>query len=101
MVQISSEESATNGNRQESVTVSGLLATVHWQRMGAEITLQSIADAEEGEASPVQTRRSVAGDLEMESGLIGDGEWLIGDASTATLQWRMGFSFFVWVSLFF
>ena len=57
MVQISSEESATNGNRRELVTVRGLLATVHRQRF---------------KASPVRTRRSVTVDLETESGLIGD-----------------------------
>ena len=111
MVQISSEESATNGNHWESVTGHGLLATVHWQRF---------------KASPVRTRRSVAIDLEMESGLIDDGEWRHFNGSSAMVnggasmgswrrwmatlrRWRFngewvslflfGFlSFFVWVS---
>ena len=86
---------------------------------GAEITLQSIAD--EGKASSVRTRQSVASDLETKSGLIGDGEWLIGNSSSATVRQRIisngddssvtvnGLSamvqcfryfFFVWVSLF-
>ena len=37
-----------------------------------------------GKASSVRTRRSVVGDLETKSGLIGDGEWLIGNGSSAT-----------------
>ena len=37
-----------------------------------------------GKASSVWTRRSVAGDLETKSGLIGDDEWLIGNGSSAT-----------------
>ena len=32
----------------------------------------------------MRTRRSVVGDLETKSGLIGDGEWLIGNGSSAT-----------------
>ena len=75
MVQIS--ESATNGNRRESVTVRGLLATVHRQRF---------------KASPVRTRRSVVVDLETESGLIGDGEWRRFNGFVATAngdgEWR-------------
>ena len=51
---------------------------------GVEITLQSVAD--EGKASPVRTRWSVAGDLETKRGLIGDGEWLIGNGSSTTDQ---------------
>ena len=84
--------------------------------VGAEITLQSVADVEEGEASPeegkaspMRTRRSVTGDLEMESGLIGYCEWLISNGSSATVSgfryfFCLGFSLFdqklQWVNVF-
>ena len=71
MVQISSEELTTNGNRRESVTVRGLLATVHRQLF---------------KASLVRTRRSVAVDLETESGHIGDDEWRRFNSSLATVN---------------
>ena len=65
----------TNGPNQWIGNGLWLLATVHRQRF---------------KASPVRTRRSVAVDLETESGLISDGEWLWrrrfeDDASTTTL----------------
>ena len=71
MVQISSEELITNGNRRESVTVRGLLATIHRQLF---------------KASLVRTRRSVAVDLETESGHIGDDEWRRFNSSLATVN---------------
>ena len=69
MVQIS--ESATNGNRRESVTVRGLLATVHRQRF---------------KASPVRTRRSVAVDLETVQSVAVAVDWEQGEASTASFD---------------
>ena len=57
-----------------------------WQSAmaGAEITLQSVAD--EGKVSLVRTRRCIANNLETKRGLIGDGEWLIGNDSSTTDQ---------------
>ena len=69
MVQIS--ESATNGNRRESVTVRGLLATVHRQRF---------------KASPVRTRRSVVVDLETVQSVAVAVDWEQGEASTASFD---------------
>ena len=69
MVQIS--ESATNGNRRESVTVRGLLATVHRQRF---------------KASPVRTRRSVVVDLETVQSVAVAVDWEQGEASTVSFD---------------
>ena len=69
MVQIS--ESATNANRRESVTVRGLLATVHRQRF---------------KASPVRTRRSVVVDLETVQSVAVAVDWEQGEASTASFD---------------
>ena len=80
MVQIS--ESATNGNRRESVTVRGLLATVHRQRF---------------KASPVRTRRSVVVDLETVQSVAVAVDWEQGEASTTSFDsdaeelWRRRF----------
>ena len=78
MVQISSEESAMNGNHRESVTVRGFLATIHRQWFKALPKEQKLL--------PVRTRRSIAFNLETESGLIDDSEWLIGNGSLATVN---------------